>query len=424
MNSRERVERALNHREPDRIPVDLGGCGQTGMHVTTVYKLRQALALDEPGTPVKVIEPYQMLGEIKPDLLEAVRGDIVSLGSLRTMFGYKNENWKPWMFHDGTPVLVPEHFNTEPEPNGDVLMYVEGDRSSPPSAKLPVGGWYFDSIMRQPEIDDNNLIVDDNLEEFEPISDEELDHLAKESERLYTETDKAIMFVLGGAGFGDIALVPGPGLKNPKGVRDVMEWYMSTMTRRDYVYQVFERQCEIVLENLPKIYEAVGDRVSAVWISGTDFGAQNSSFISPKAFCDLYQPFYRQVNDWLAEHTRWKRFIHSCGSIHNLIPHFIDAGFEVINPVQTSANNMDSASLKAVFGNRVTFWGGGVDTQHTLPFGTTDEVRTQVKERIAVFGPGGGFVFTPIHNVQAQVPVENLLAMYEAVQAYGEYPIQ
>lgn len=423
MNSRERVEHALNHMEPDRIPVDLGGCGQTGMHVTTVYKLRQALTLDAPGTPVKVIEPYQMLGEIKPDLLEFAGGDIVNLGGLRTMFGYKNEGWKSWTFHDGTPLLVPEHFNTEPEANGDILMYAEGDKSYAPSAKLPAGGWYFDSLMRQPEIDDDHLNVEDNLEEFGPISNEELAHLGRESERLYTGTDKAIMFTLGGTGFGDIALVPGPSLKDPKGIRDVMEWYMSTKTRRDYVYQIFERQCEIALENLPKIYEVVGDRVSAVWISGTDFGAQNNSFISPEAFCDLYQPFYRQVNDWLAKHTGWKRFIHSCGSIRNLIPHFIDAGFEILNPVQTSAKNMDPASLKAEFGDQVSFWGGGVDTQHTLPFGTPDEVRAQVKERIAAFGLGGGFIFTPIHNVQASVPVENLIAMYEAVKEYGQYPL-
>src|SRR5512142_2330587 len=123
MNSRARIEMALNHREGDRIPLDLGGCGQTGMHVTTVYKLRQALHLDPPGTPVKVIEPYQMLGEIAPDLMEALGVDVVPLPGPRNMFGFRNENWKPWIFFDGTPVLVPEDFNTIPEPNGDILMY-------------------------------------------------------------------------------------------------------------------------------------------------------------------------------------------------------------------------------------------------------------------------------------------------------------
>jgi hypothetical protein len=421
MNSRERVEAALNHQEPDRVPLDLGGCGQTGMHVSSVYLLRQALGLDEPGTPIKVIEPYQMLGEIKSDLRDALRVDVVGLGGTVTMFGFKSEGWKPWTTFDGTPVLVPEEFNTDPEPGGDILMYPEGDRSAPPSAKMPSGGWYFDSIVRQPPIDDGNLNVEDNLEEFGPISDDDLAHMRREAERLYGETDKAIMLTVPGTGFGDIALVPGPMLKHPKGIRDIEEWYVSTVSRRDYVYQVFERQCEIALDNLPKIYEAVGDRVTVAWISGTDFGAQHGPFLSPKTFRELYMPFYKQVNDWIHEHTVWKTFIHSCGSVMPLISLFIEAGFDILNPVQTSAANMDPAELKARFGDRVTFWGGGVDTQRTLPFGTPDEVRHQVRERITIFGTGGGFIFNPIHNVQAQVPVENLLAMYEAVREHESW---
>jgi hypothetical protein len=423
LSSRERVALALSHKEPDRVPLDLGSCGQTGMHVTTVYKLRQALGLDAPGTPVKVVEPYQMLGEVKFDLIEALGVDVVGLGGLYTIFGYKYENWKPWRFHDGTPLLVPGDFNTEPEPNGDLLMYAGGDKSYAASAKMPEGGWYFDSIMRQDPIDEDRLNPENNTEEFKLISDEELHHLARESERLYTGTDKAILFVLGGAGFGDIGLVPGPMIKQPKGIRDVTEWYMSTVMRREYVRAVFARQCEIVLENLPKIYEAVGNRVTTVWVSGTDLGAQNGPFISPKTFRDLYLPFYKQVNEWIAAHTPWRRFIHCCGSIVPLIPLFLEAGFEILNPVQTSARNMEPAMLKATFGDQASFWGGGVDTQTTLPFGTPDEVRAQVRERLQIFGTGGGFIFNPIHNVQACVPVENLLAMYEAVREHGKYPL-
>lgn len=418
LSSRERVERALNHQTTDRVPLDLGACGQTGMHVTTVYRLRQALGLDAPGTPVKVIEPYQMLGEIKPDLLAAVGGDVVSVGVRQTMFGFLNENWKPWTFHDGTPLLVAEEFNTEPDPNGDILMYAEGDRSFPPSAKMPAGGWYFDSIMRQPEIDEDNLRPADNTEEFGVLSDDEVDYLARETERLYNETDKAIMLVLPGMGFGDIAIVPGPMLKNPKGIRDVSEWYISTVSRPEYVRAIFERQCAIALENLPRIYEAVGDRVTAVWISGTDFGAQNGPLIAPRTFRSLFKPFYTRINDWIREHTRWHRFIHSCGSIMPLVPDLIEAGFDILNPVQTSAANMDPATLKQRFSDQITFWGGGVDTQRTLPFGTPDDVRREVRERMRIFSAGGGFVFNPSHNVQAQVPVENLLAMYETVRAF------
>jgi len=395
----------------------------TGMHVSTVYCLRQALGLDEPGTPVKVIEPYQMLGEIGPDLMEAFGVDVVCLGGTKNFFGFENRGWKPWTTFQDTPVLVPEAFNTDPEPNGDVLMYPEGDTSAPPSGRMPRGGWYFDSIVRQPPIDEDALNVEDNLEEFGPISDVELEHFRRETERLYTETDKAIFANFGGTGFGDIALVPTPWLKHPKGIRDIEEWYVSTVARRDHVYEIFTRQCEIALANLEKIHTAVGDRITTLWVTGTDFGMQTGSFISPETYRDLYQPFHQRVNDWIHQHTTWKTLIHSCGSVRTLMEGFIDAGFDVLNPVQCSAADMDPEELKNRFGERLTFWGGGVDTQHTLPFGTPEQVRQQVRERLRIFGPGGGFVFTAIHNVQAQTPIENVLAMFETLREYGQYSI-
>jgi hypothetical protein len=417
--SRERVNLALNHQEPDSVPLDLGASAVTGMQVDTVYKLRQALGLDAPGTPVKVVEPYQMLGEIKPDLMRALGIDVVGLGKPATMFGFKNEGWRPWTTFAGTPVLVPAGFNTDPDENGDILLYPEGDRSVPPSGRMPKGGFYFDSIPRQLPLDDNNLKLEDNLEEFGPISDADLAHLGREAERIWTETDKAVLGNFGGTAFGDIALVPGPWLKHPKGIRDVEEWYVSTVTRRDFVYKVFERQCEIGIKNLEKIHQVVGNRVTAVFLSGTDFGQQNGPFVSPKAYRELFKPFNKAVNDWVHKHTTWKTFIHSCGSVRALIPDFIDAGFDILNPVQCSAACMAPEELKQEFGDRVTFWGGGVDTQKTLPFGTVEEVRQEVCARLKTFGKGGGYVFNTIHNVQAGVPIENVLAVYETVRTCG-----
>ena len=416
MTSRERVSLALDHKEPDRVPLDLGASAVTGMHVGTVYNLRQALGLDAPGTPVKVIEPYQMLGEIAPDLMVVLGVDVVGLGGPRTLFGFRNEGWREWRLSDGTPVLVPEAFNTIPEPDGSILMYPEGDRSAPPSGRMPAGGFYFDTIVRQPPIDDDHLNPEDNLQEFGPISDADLEHFRSEAERLHSRTDKAILANFGGTGFGDIALVPAPWLKHPRGIRDIEEWYVSTAMRRDYVYRVFERQCEIALANLKKIHEVVGDQVSAVFITGTDFGTQRGPFISVEAYRDLFRPFHEQVNDWVHRNTKWKTFIHSCGSVASLIPDFIDAGFDILNPVQCSAADMAPESLKRRFGDRITFWGGGVDTQRTLPFGTPEEVRAEVRERIRIFGRGGGFVFNAIHNVQANTPVENLRAVYETLR--------
>jgi hypothetical protein len=422
MNSRERVILSLNHKQPDRVPLDLGGSATTGMHVSSVYLLRQALRLDPPGTPVKVTEPYQMLGEIKPDLMEALGVDVVPLISPRTLFGFRNENWRPWTFFDGTPVLVPEGFNTDLQPSGELLMYPEGDKTVPASGKMPAGGFYFDSISRQKSIVEEQLDPEENLEEFGPISAADLAHFAGEADRLYRETDKAILANFGGTAFGDIALVPAPWLKNPRGIRDVAEWYMSTAARKGYVQKIFERQCEIGLENLEKIHAVVGEKVQAIFVTGTDFGTQTGPFISPKAYRQLFQPFHKAVNDWIHRNTTWKAFIHSCGSVINLIPDFLAAGFDILNPVQTSAAGMDPLELKSRFGDRLVFWGGGIDTQQTLPFASPAEVRAQVRERMRIFGPGGGFVFNAIHNVQARTPIENLVALFEAIKEYRALP--
>jgi hypothetical protein len=392
------------------------------MHVSEVYSLRQALGLDPPGTPVKVIELLQMLGEVKLDLIEALGIDVVRLAGTGSTYGIKLEKWKEWRMFDGTPVLVPDGFNTTPDPNGDILIYPQGDRTAQPSGRMPKGGLYFDPIFRQHPIDENNLRVEDNLEEFRPLPEEELEHFKREARRLHTETDKAIV-LNATVSLGDIAKVPGPMLKDPKGIRSVEEWYISLSARRDYLYQVFERQTEINLANLERIYQAVGNGVAAAYLTGTDFGAQNGPIVAPKTYRELFLPFHKQINDWVHRHTTWKTFIHSCGSVFHLIEDFIAAGFDILNPVQCSAADMDPGELKRNFGERITFWGGGVDTQRTLPFGSSDDVRTEVRERLKLFGPGGGYVFNGVHNIQALVPVANVLAMYDTALRFGRYPL-
>ena len=421
--SRERVELALRHVEADRVPLDLGGGPVTGIHVSSLYRLRQALGLDAPGTPVKVIEPFQMLGEVEPDLVDALGADVVGVGLRANFFGFANEDWKPWTTFDGTPVLVPGRFNTDTgaDPQGGLFMYPQGDRTAPPSARMPRRGFYFDAVKRQQPIDDEHLNVEDNLEEFAPITDAELAHVKREVERLLP-SGKAILGNFGVTGFGDVAFVPGMSLKHPKGIRDIEEWYVSLSLRPEYIYEVFDRQCEIGLQNLARIHAEIGDTITAVLVTGTDFGGQQAPLISPRTYRNLFMPFHVRVNDWIHSHTRWKTFIHSCGSIWRLLDDIVAAGFDALNPVQTSAADMDPSALKQKYGDRITFWGGGIDTQSVLPFGTPAEVRDMVRDRMRVFGPGGGFVFNTIHNVQAGVPVENLLALYEAVGEFRDYP--
>ena len=179
MTSRERVRSALNHRQPDRVPVDFGSTMVTGISVSLISQLRREFGLDVPGDRVKVIEPYQMLGEIKDDLREKMFIDCIGLFGLKNMFGFENRNWKPWTLFDRTEVLVPDLFNRDPDVNGNIAMFAGGDRSYPPCAIMPKGGFYFDSMDRQKPIDEHFLNVEDNLEEFGLYSEEELKHLEK-----------------------------------------------------------------------------------------------------------------------------------------------------------------------------------------------------------------------------------------------------
>jgi hypothetical protein len=416
MNSRERVLASLAHQTPDRIPVDFGGTAVTGVHVSCVASLRDWFGLEK--RPVKVHEPYQMLGWIDEDLKRAMGIDVEGVFPRKTMFGFPNQHWKEWRLPGGLEVLVAADFATTLDANGDILIYPEGDRSAPPSGRMPAGGYFFDTIVRQPPLDEQNLHVEDNLEEFAPVSQEDLRHFAAEVERA-SSTGRAVVACFGGTAFGDIALVPAPWMKHPKGIRDVAEWYMSTSSRRDYIHRIFDHQCQVGLANLERIFAVAGNRVDAVFLCGTDFGTQTSSFCSARTFDELWLPYYQRINDWIHRHTSWRCFKHSCGSVERFIPSFIRAGFDILNPVQCSATGMGAEHLKSTYGDRLTFWGGGVDTQQVLPFGTPQQVRSQVLERCATFARGGGFIFNSIHNIQARTPVANIAAMLDAVSEFN-----
>jgi len=415
MTGRERVLGALNYRKVDRVPVDLGGTMCSGAQVSVIAKLRQALGLDKLGEPVKVVELYQMLGEVAADLREALGIDVVNLPGPKNFFGFANTDWKPWRTFDGTNVLVPGKFNIEPEPDGAILQYPEGDKSAAASAKMPKGGFYFDAIIRQEPIDEAKLNPADNLEDFGLVSDEDLKIYERQANELYNNTDLAIAAGFAGTAFGDIALVPAPFMKESKGIRDIEEWYISTVARKEYIKEVFAGQAEIAIKNLERIYQAVGNKVHIVFLDGADLAAQDTLFCGPEGYRELYLPFSKKLNDWIHTNTKWKTMKHCCGGCEPLIEGFIEAGFDILNPIQTSAKGMDPQLLVDRYGGRIVLWGGGVDTQQTLPFGTPDEVRQQVAERVRIFNAKRGFVFNTIHNIQCNTPTKNLLAMFEAL---------
>lgn len=416
MTSRQRVRAAISHVAPDRVPIDFGSTAVTGMHVKVVAGLRRHYGLED--RPVKVIEPYQMLGEVDEELARILGTDVAGVLPRHTMFGFPNTGWRPWRAPFGLEVLVPEGFVTTVDAAGNTLIYPQGDASAPPSGIMPADGYFFDTIIRQPPIDEARLDPRDNLEEFTPVTQEDLDHFDREVRRA-AATGRAVIATFGGLAFGDIALVPAPFLKYPRGIRDVAEWYMSTAIRRDHVRAIFEHQCKVGLENLARIHRVVGDAVDAVFVCGTDFGTQSSAFCSVDTFRELYMPYYRRINEWIHANTPWRTFKHSCGAVEMFMESFIESGFDILNPVQCSAAGMEPDRLKARYGDRLTFWGGGVDTQQTLPFGTPAEVREQVLRRCEIFARGGGFVFNAVHNLQGNVPIENVVAMIEAVHEFN-----
>ena len=418
MTSKERIQCTLSHKSPDRMAVDFGGTTVTGMHVTCVAALRDHYGLEK--RPVKVCEPYQMLGEIESDLAEILGVDTVALLAPNTMFGFRNENWKTFKAPWNQELLVSQHFNVAKETNGDILLYPQGDMNVPPSARMPVGSFFFDTIVRQEPVDNDQLNPEDNLEEFQLLSDEDLKYYEDQIKHL-ASSDRAVVSGIGGTAFGDIALVPAPFLKYPKGIRDVEEWYISTAMRQDYLHEIFSKQCDIAIENLKRVHRIVGNRIDILFICGTDFGTQTSSFCSTDTYDALYAPYYKKVNQWIHEHTTWKTFKHSCGAVERFIPHFIDSGFDIINPVQCSAAGMDPKTLKDRYGHRIVFWGAGVNTQRTLPFGTPEQVRQEVLKRCEIFAPNGGFVFNAIHNVQAKTPIENIVAMIDTVKEFNVF---
>jgi hypothetical protein len=412
-SSKQNFKATINHKQPDRVVVDFGSSPVTGIHAVIVEKLRDYYGLEK--RPVKIIEPYQMLGELDNDLIREMGIDVIGLGGENNMFGIPNKDWKLHKTFWGQEVLFPGEFNYTFNSNGDILIHPEGDTSVPPSAMMPKTGYFFDALDRQGPIDDSTLKVEDNLEEFSRVNEHDLKYW-EEQVRDVENSGKGVLANLGGTALGDIALVPAVQLKNPRGIRGVTEWYISTLMREDFVREIYERETDIALENLKDLFRVIGNRIDVVYICGADMGTQNSTFCSPETFNRLWVPYYKKVNDWIHVNTEWKTFKHSCGAIEPLMNLFIEAGFDIINPVQINADRMDPVELKKKYGDRIIFWGGGVDTQGVFAFGTPQQVKEQVKRQCSILNEKGGFVFNTVHNIQANVPFGNVIAMLEALK--------
>ena len=399
MDSRQRVLCALNHQEPDRVPIDMGGTIATSIDVGAYYRLRQYLGLLE--RPVRVYDIVQMEPFVDMDVIERLGVDCVMVPWLRPRLNMRLDTQKPWVLFDGTPVQVPQDFAPVENPDGSLDLVVNGT----PIARMPKGAPHFEPIPRRssgkldlPDLSTMNLPL---------LTDEELRYCQDQARALRQGTDKALVSVV------ETSLGPWGAME---------DWLMAMALEREYVREYNEKKTEGVILNLELYAEAVGPYLDVIGFH-RDLGGQNNPLISPSTFRDLFFPCYKRTFGWVHEHTDWKVFFHCCGSIVPLIPLFIECGVDILNPVQCSAANMDPERLKREFGQDLVFWGGGVDTQTVLSFGSPEQVRRQVRERVSILGPGGGFVFTPVHAIQSEVPPENIVAAYETVLEYGRYPL-
>jgi Uroporphyrinogen decarboxylase (URO-D) len=410
MTSRERVQEAVNFRVPDRVPIDLGGMKASGIAATAYARLKKLLGI---GGPTRVLDPRFMIAAVEQEVLRAVRGDVLPVDLSGIVSAVRpDRDWVPRTAFDGTPLLFPPGTAIREDADGWVLLDAHGADTS---FRMPRGGYYFDDLA----FNRGGRIDPAKFRPQRDIPDESLRLLADYAERLHRDTEYALL----GWGFGvcflGLSLITDRSSNVTQGQPD--EWMMMLLSEKETCHELMARSVEATLSCLKLVSQAVGDRCFAWGIASDDSGTQRGEFVSPDLWAEMIKPHYARLCGWVHRHTRMKTFFHCCGSIARLIPHLIEAGVDILNPVQTSAAGMDPAALKARFGGRIVFWGGGCDTQSVLPSAGPGEVRSHVRERLGLFKPGGGYVFTQVHNVQANVPPENVAAMLEAAYEFGGY---
>jgi len=407
MNSRERVMAALNHQEPDRVPIDLGGMGATGINAALYDKLKRRMGI---RTPTKVLQAMVLLAQIEPEVIERLHIDVVPLdcGAARWAMQDAPEGVRRRLF-EGTEVFFPPGTNIREDADGSWLMCLP---DGTPFGRMPKGGYYFDAISATMS---GRRIDPKAFRPLATVPDEELEQVAACARDLFENTDKALL------GWGaSISLVGLSWLLSDNITQGALdEWVIMLMQEKETANEMMSRYVDAVIARMELYHEAVGDRCAAWGVASDDAGTQRGEFLRPELFAEMIIPHYRRLCSWVHEHTKWKTFLHSCGSIREIIPCWLDAGVDILNPVQISAAGMEPESLKRDFGRRVVFWGGGCDTQAVLPHGTPEEVREHVRRNIATFKPGGGYVFTQVHNIQQDVPVENVEAMLAAACEFG-----
>jgi uroporphyrinogen decarboxylase len=416
MTSRERVLTACSHKEPDRLPIDLGAMRSTGLSAISFNKLSKYLGYE--GQPCLLYDFQQQLAYTGDKLRERFHIDSMDIGE--AFIGDLQRDWKNWKLPDGTDCYIPKYINARKEENGDIYLY---DAAGIKVGRQPKGSLYIDQIFfpysKYENIPDV-LIEDEYSHTFWDVpclpfnmdiinSEDDYKKFVDIVKKYRKSSDKALMISIGHS-----FLEFGGYIRNPE------NFLCDIFIDRAGTERLLNMLEERYLAKLKRILSEVADCIDIVQF-GDDLGTQKGPWMDKTVIRDLFVPHYKALWDYVHSTSKCKVFMHSCGSISSVLGYLIDAGLDIINPVQTTAKNMDPVMLKNEFGKDIVFWGGGCEAQGVLTTGTPQQVRDQVKERIEILGKGGGFVFNQIHNILANVPVENIVALYDTAYEFGKY---
>jgi len=412
VTSRERIISAIQHRESDRLPIDFGSMGASGIQAVAYNKLKAYLGITTGQT--RVFDIMLQLAEPEEWILNRFGADAINAGQ-----GFAPDQWKDETLSDGSSCQIPDWVDIQKQGNERVIRNEEGTIV----ARMVQGGQGFSQTCWPLAHNDWTMHLEDLPEQAssicwrvlpEPIfrggvSDANLERIENHLNNLRRSSDRAIVGPIGTSLFAAAG-----------GFRGIDNLLMDLVTEQAKVEALLDKIVELHITRLGRLLPAFSNNVDLVWI-GDDLGMETGPFFSPKLFREILKPRYKIIVDYIkSTNPNLKVFLHCCGSIYQLLGDLIEIGFDVINPVQISAKDMKPAKLKREFGSVITFWGGGCDTQHVLPRATPQQVKDHVRRNIDIFAPGGGFVFNQVHNILAEVPPENVVAMYEAAREYSE----
>lgn len=412
MTSRDRVLASVSHRSPDKIPVDFSGHRSSGIAALAYHKLRQHLGL--PPKPIRVYDLVQQLAIVDDDILDRFGVDTIEMGR---GFLLEEKDWKEWILPDGTPCLVPYYINLEKRGDDWAVLTDQGTELG-----IQKRGWLYFEQTYFPLLERG--IKDDDFSDLEDVLDNTiwtgavspgahlslhgagLEEIAQKAKALRERTDRAVIGLFGGNMF-----------EVPQMLYRMDNYLMALSLYPEAVLRLSERLYGIYLKNLEKWLGAVGPYIDIIQF-GDDLGGQNGPLISPAMYRRYFKPYHQSLWSRAKELAEVKVMLHCCGGVRELLPDLIDAGLDAINPVQFNCAGMDTAELKADFGGSLTFWGGGCDTRDILPTASPEHVRRHVHEQMLTLSPEGGFVFQQVHNILANVPAENIVAMFDAANDF------